>query len=70
MALGQLSFLFSLLSSSLPSFLVGLEFERRALHLQRRWFTARTTPSVHFTLVILEMGGGLMNYLPEAGFEP
>jgi hypothetical protein len=37
-------------------FLVGLEFELRALQLQSRYSTTYTTPPVHFALVILEMG--------------
>jgi hypothetical protein len=37
-------------------FLVGLGFELRALGLQSRLSTAWTTPPVHFTLLILEMG--------------
>jgi hypothetical protein len=38
-------------------FLVGLEFELRALHLQSRHFTACATPPVRFARIILEMGG-------------
>jgi hypothetical protein len=42
-------------------FLVGLGFEYRSSHLQSRHFTAWVTHSVHFTLVIFEMGS-LENY--------
>jgi hypothetical protein len=35
-------------------FLVGLEFEFRALSLQSRYSTTCTTPSAHFIMVILE----------------
>jgi hypothetical protein len=41
---------------SIHFFLVGLGFEFRALHLQRRLSTAWATPPVNFALVILEMG--------------
>jgi hypothetical protein len=37
-------------------FLVGLDFELRALHFQSRCLTTGATPSLHFALVILEMG--------------
>jgi hypothetical protein len=37
-------------------FLVGLGFELRVLHLQTRCSPAWATTSVHFALVILEMG--------------
>jgi hypothetical protein len=37
-------------------FLVGLGFELRASNLQSRRYTAWVIPSVHFALVILEMG--------------
>jgi hypothetical protein len=36
-------------------FLVGLEFELRASHLQIRHSTTLANPPVHFALVILEM---------------
>jgi hypothetical protein len=37
-------------------FLVGLEFELRALHLQTRHSTAWAIPPVYFAMVILELG--------------
>jgi hypothetical protein len=46
----------------LVPFLVGLQFELRALHLQSRHSTAGARPPVHFVLVILEMG--TLDYLP------
>jgi hypothetical protein len=41
-----------------------LAFELRASCLQSRCSAAWVTPPVHFALIVLEMGGNLVNYLP------
>jgi hypothetical protein len=49
-------------------FLVGLEFELRASHLQSRHSTTLATPLVHLTMVILKMGS--LELFAGAGLEP